>query len=175
MKQNRRAQIEFGESIMVVIVLVFLLVIGIVFYFKFAKGSVSQELSYREDMASVTLAKRALALPELRCGDYVGGDTCIDEMKLEALSQVLNKTNPNYQANSREYYSMLFEYANITIDVLDTNGKRINEFTLYSDVPTGNLSRSQQYLFTTLYNATNQLAPYEIAYLNVTRFTRVIS
>jgi hypothetical protein len=153
---------------MVVIVLVFLLVIGLVFYFKISRNSITEELRYREDMGSVTLAKRVLALPEIRCGDWNGGDTCIDELKLKALADILRSSGAA-NAASRAYYGMLFEYATIRVELVDSG----QSFPLYNDRPEGNVTMRQQFIFTTLYDPV--VKRQQLAFLNVTRYTREIS
>jgi hypothetical protein len=162
----RRAQIEFGESLMVVIILVFILIIGIVFYFNVTKRSLGQEQAYRADIEAVKLAKAVLALPEVRCGSFTGSDTCIDELKLRALADVI-RTDPD----AKEYYGTLFGYANIRLHIVPRLGDPIpSPVVLYEDKPTTNVSATPQFIFTTLYDPVG--GSQRLAYLNVTRYAK---
>jgi hypothetical protein len=157
----RRGQIEFGESLMVVIILVFLLIIGIVFYFNVSKNSLKNEVNYREDIESVKLAKNVLALPEIQCSSSDAVEGCIDELKLEALATVIRN-----DAAAENYYGQLFGYANITVSTLSTGAP---SFILYQDRPSGNSSATPQTMFTTLLDPRDGST--SLAYINVTRYT----
>ena len=167
----RRGQIEFGESLMVVIILVFILIIGIVFYFNASERSLGQEAAYHEDINSVTLAKAVLALPEVQCGAFsgTGTDTCIDALKLTALAYVI-KNDPDANA----YYGTLFGYANISINIICTPGTPCSStptpIVIYEDKPAINVSATPQFIFTTLYDPVN--GSQRLAYLNVTRYVK---
>ncbi len=164
----KKAQIQFGETIMVVVILVFLLVIGIVFYFNATKGSLEKEFSYREDIESVKLAKSVLALPELSCGGFTGGGTtCMDALKASSLATI--KDRPGV----REYYRDRFGFATIKLNPLDGV-----PLTLYdSDPRPVDLSKKwnvqAQRIFTTLYDPLTDTMT--LGYLNVTRYSAVVS
>jgi hypothetical protein len=166
----KRGQIEFGESLMVVIVLVFLLIIGIVFYFNATKGSLQAEQTYREDIESVKLAKAADSLPEIQCGTYDASGPCIDKLKLVALSKMLNASDNEFDDPAWEYYGRLFGYATITVNVPPVGGPA-EEYVLYHDKPDTETASSPQFIFTTLYDPVN--GTQRLAYLNVTRYTVV--
>jgi hypothetical protein len=164
----RKAQIEFGESLMVIIILVFILIIGLVFYFRVSSSGLREEFAYREDIESVKLAKAALALPEIQCGDYKAHG-CIDLLKLQALGELLD---PGGNAKSREYYEKIFGYANISVTTIPSSGPAMTK-TLYVDAPKFNYTTSQQFIFTTLYDPIEKQENF--AYLNVTRFSREVT
>jgi hypothetical protein len=166
----KRGQIEFGESLMVVIVLVFLLIIGIVFYFSATKGSLQREQQYREEIESVKLAKAVLGLPEVRCGSYDATGTCIDNLKLAALSRMLNASDKEFDDPAWAYYGRLFGYATIKVNVPPVGGPA-EEYVLYHDKPDTETTSTGQFIFTTLYDPVTETQ--RLAYLNVTRYTVV--
>lgn len=167
---TRNAQIQFGESLMVVIVLVFILIIGLVFYFRVSSVAVMDEQRYREDIMSVRLASSIPALSEIQCGQFTcKGDVCIDRLKMTSLATVLAPTGA-YVAQ-REYYERLFGHATIKLHLV-TGDDAGEEFTLYHDPPPADWSRARQYLFTTLCNPVTERQ--ELAYLNVTRYMREV-
>lgn len=160
-----KGQIEFGETIMVVIVIVFLLVIGLVFYYNVSASQIRQEISHREDIDGIVLGKRVLALPEIECSVTEGG-SCIDYYKTSALSGLIQSDDA-----IESYYGSLFGYSTIKIAPLDEDelGEELEEITLYDDPLMGEVSISQQFLFTTIYDAKQKLT--RIAYMNITRYT----
>jgi len=167
---TRRGQIQFGESLMVVIILVFIMIIGMVFYFSVSRGSIQEELSYQEDIGAVTLAKNVLALPEVSCGRFAArGPTCIDELKLRALAGILSETNPDTQ-DIRNYYGDLFGSATIKVHILDLEAGTSEVVPLYSHRPATNLTESRQFIFSTIYDPVKDRQ--RLAYPNVTRYTR---
>jgi len=171
----RRAQIEFGETLMVVIILVFLLVIGIVFYYNVSKKSLTSEAMYREDIESIKLAKAAAALPEIRCSDLAGSTTCTDKLKLEALAALLQGTSRD--AASRAYYEKLFGYATIAVEFPTLASPPSTRLILYEDKPVQASGQpkpmeARQTLFTTVYNPLDDTRT--IAYFDITRYVPVV-
>ena len=147
---------------MVVIVLVFLLIIGMVFYYHANEYSYAKTLQHREDVDAILLAQQALALPEIRCGDYDG--SCVDELKLRGLAALLNRSDTNYyDTRSDRYYSDVFGYATITFQPI--GGDAIQ---LFDDPPIGNSSAATQIMFVNLFDPTTGSS--QLSYLNVTRY-----
>gem|GEM_PF-1930584 len=167
---ERRGQIQFGESLMVVIILVFIMIIGMVFYFRVSSGSVQKELSYREDVGAVTLAKNVLALPEVRCGRLAArGPGCIDALKLKALANILADHGSDTRS-VRNYYKDLFGRATIKVHILDLIDNNEEIVLLYNQRPETNLTESRQFIFSTFYDPVQ--GRQQLAYLNVTRYAR---
>ncbi len=88
------------ETMMVLIVFFFILVIGLVFYANIQVGSAKEDIKKYRDLKAIENMQKLLFLPELQCG---GGDdvfTCIDVLKLESLSEVMaNGTNRIYYSD----------------------------------------------------------------------------
>ena len=97
--KKKRAQIKMMETIMVLIVFFFLLVIGLVFYANIQIGQAQDDISKYRELKAIENMQKLLFLPELQCGG--GGEvfTCIDKLKLEALAEVMDKVE------NRVYYS----------------------------------------------------------------------
>lgn len=165
---RRNAQMAFGETLMVVIILVFLIMIGLVFYFNVSKSGLEREHHYREDIEAIKLAKVVLTMPEIRTTEYSGTGS-IDKLKLEKLGTLLNESNTGTAAvAAREYCGELFGYATIKLQTVTTSGVT-TAATIYDDKPNANLTVMPQYIFTTLYDPGTGRR--ELAYLNVTRYS----
>jgi len=148
---------------MVVIILVFILIIGIVFYYNASSSSIHKEIRYREDVGAVTLAKNVLALPEVQCGRLAAHGDCIDQYKLEALAELMKDTQ---QPTFRREYEARFGRATIKLHLVDTG----EDTLLYEKKPTLKLTVTPQFIFTTLYDPFTRSQ--HLAFLNVTRYTR---
>lgn len=160
-RSSTKGQIQFAESIMVVVVLVFLIMVGLIFYYNVSKASVEEEVRYREDIEGIKLARGILSLPELRCTFVAGqGEGCIDELKIRSLPIVRD------EPVSKAYYDELFGYATIQVHIL-TGPSAGDVVRIYDDTPTSEHESQRSFYFTTLYNPQERMQ--ELAYVNVTR------
>jgi len=104
----KKAQIKMFETIGVLVVFFFLLIIGSVFYFKIQTSSTERELDKQIQLRSLESAQLATFLPELDCSfASVQKQNCFDKLKLEIF--------PDITANNIEYYFSMFGNANITV------------------------------------------------------------
>ncbi len=167
--RGRDAQLAFGETLMVIMVLVFLIGIGMVFYYSASRSSLNTELQHREDVQAVLLAQRVLSMPEVACDRYAGG-SCIDSLKLAALARMLGPGAGHDAAAWTTYYGRFAEAA-ITVRYL-TGAQAGQRLPLYDATPKdpGNFTAQQQFIFTTIYDPVAD--EQDLAYLNVTRYAR---
>ena len=87
---NKKAQIQLGESIFVVIIIVLLIVFGLVFYAQAQKESIDAESSGFDDLDTIAIAQYATSLVELQCSlQEVQYPNCFDITKLEAFHRVV--------------------------------------------------------------------------------------
>ena len=121
MKWSSKGQIGMMEMIMVLVVITILLVIGMVFYFKFS-ASHTEKIGERisEDKAAI-IVSTVSQLPEIEC-TYLGSRTsnCADTIKLHALSVKENELGPSNSEfiEHRRHYSNLFGYMTIKFEQL---------------------------------------------------------
>lgn len=108
---SKKAQIQIFETIAVLFVFFILVAIGFVFYTKIYKSNLEAEQQAQSQSNSVTIAQRAMFLPELQCSDNnVIKDNCIDLLKLNSAATVINN-NEKYKP---DYYD-LFEHSEINV------------------------------------------------------------
>jgi hypothetical protein len=97
-----------GETIAVLVVFFFLLVIGLVFYANIATTKVEESRYKNTELEAINAMKRALSLPELQCShNNIVDEACIDSYKLAAAKEVI--------ASNRAAYFDLFGTSVITI------------------------------------------------------------
>src|SRR3989344_2329038 len=86
----KRAQIEIGETIVVIFILMILIVFGIVVYYQFQAGSVRQTQQRFGGLKTIELAQVISNLPELQCSNLKVAEVgCIDEVKAKMFSEYL--------------------------------------------------------------------------------------
>lgn len=105
---SRRAQIKMFETISVIIVFFFLLVIGMVYYNSTQKDEIKKMNEEDKQLRAIEIMKIVTYLPELRCSkDNVFKPNCMDLVKLQ-----------NFKAVSDQemlYYISVFSFANISV------------------------------------------------------------
>lgn len=104
----KKTQIRMGETIAVLIIFFFLLVMGAVFYFNVQRSNLysNQEEYYAQE--SIKVSQIVSYLPELQCSDEnIITDNCYDIYKLSAAN--------DYILNNSIYYFPFFRYSEITV------------------------------------------------------------
>jgi len=122
---NRNAQIQMLETIAVLFIFFILILIGFVFYTNVLKGSIEIQKEESVQLNAIEVAQRASSLPELQCSeDNIISDNCIDLIKLEIASSVI-------QANDIHYYDRLL-FSTITVTrIYPEDPFAANEWILY--------------------------------------------
>jgi hypothetical protein len=111
-KMNKKAQIQMGESIFVVIIILLLIVFGIVFSSNAEKDEIIKKSNEFTELNAITLSKYATSLSELQCSFlYVTDLSCFDIYKIESFINITKE----YPSLSAEYYYSQFKNANITL------------------------------------------------------------
>jgi type II secretory pathway pseudopilin PulG len=110
-----------AESIAVVIIIIFLLVIGIVFWSGVRKDDVKNTQLEYQDLSVIELAKIAAELPELRCynTNVVTKVNCFDWYKILAMNKSMN--DPVIKNEIFDYYNYYFKNSKITIQQIYPN------------------------------------------------------
>lgn len=114
---SKRSQIQMAESIAVIIIVIFLLVIGIVFWNSIRQDDIKTSSLEREDLSVIALAKVAAELPELRCysSSTVSKVNCFDYHKILALNASMHSSDPVLRSQTFDYYNYYFRNSRITI------------------------------------------------------------
>lgn len=105
---NKKAQIQIGETVAVLLVFFILVIIGIVFYANVVKRDVGIQKEKSSQIKSIGIAQRIMFLPELQCSeDNAIKDNCIDTFKLESAQSIMKE--------NQIYYYDLFEFSEVNI------------------------------------------------------------
>src|SRR3989344_6275916 len=103
-KINKRGQIEIGETLLVLLIIIFLIVGGIFAYYGFFARSLGSLNSQKTDTGNLILLHVFESLPETKCEN----DDCVDVIKLFALKELIKE--------NRAYYGGKFKNEKITIE-----------------------------------------------------------
>ena len=125
MIKPKKSQIQIGETIAVLFIFFILITIGLIFYVKVLKGNIQSEAEESSQLKSVGIAQRVMFLPELQCSeDNVIRENCIDKLKLQSASELMT--------NKKSDYYDLFEFSNIVIKEINSEGNLIQIANIYS-------------------------------------------
>lgn len=113
----KKSQIQMAESIAVVIIVIFLLIIGVVFWNSIRRDDIKSASAEYQDLSVIELAKIASELPELRCysSNVVTKVNCFDWYKIMALNSSMNNQDPSVREKTFNYYNYYFKNSKITI------------------------------------------------------------
>ncbi len=107
---STKSQVQMIETIAVLIVFFFLLVVGMAVYFQLQKASFKRELRGAQEQESLQLVQRALYLPELDCSFVsIQKENCFDAYKLDLFAQMLKQESVFFD------YFPVFGYSEITV------------------------------------------------------------
>ena len=119
---RKKGQIQIFETIAVLIVFFILIAIGFIFYGKVVKNDIEEEADQISQLRSISVAQRAMFLPELQCSeDNVVRENCIDLLKLEASSLIIDPDNP--------YYFDMFGFSELNVSEIYPESR---QYTIYS-------------------------------------------
>ena len=87
----KKAQIEIGETIVVIFILMILIVFGLVFYYQFQSSSFQQTKQRFGGLKTIELAQVVSNMPEFQCSNLkIAEVSCIDEVKAQQFSNYLS-------------------------------------------------------------------------------------
>ena len=110
-KISRKAQLEMGESIIVLIIFLFLVVFGVVLYAKVQKFTGDKQAVEQQSEINIQIEQKIRYLAEIQCTiNGVVRFDCYDLAKLRAFEQTYN--TPEFKLY---YDTILFHGANVNI------------------------------------------------------------
>ena len=111
----KKAQVQFMETIFVLLTLVIIIFIGIVIFFSFFSSTLSEKEQGFTQIDAVTLTDSIIGMPEFTCGP-IAESFCIDTTKVLIFNDMLNNREkyPNFDRN---YYNSIFEDKRITLNI----------------------------------------------------------
>ena len=137
---KKKGQLQVQETIMVVFILVVIIILGLVLFYRFTSVGLEQE--YRDNQITRFNAMMATVpeIGEVKCSMYGEPDNCIDVYKV-IIMNTLKERDPNYRNYLVERYGFMEMKIQIvypfTSDVECNTGqiKDCGIWEIYSNVP----------------------------------------
>ena len=134
MMKKRKAQLQMGENVIVLVIFFFLLVIAILFYVKIQKSNLEVRANEMKTLTRIDLKTFVSNIPEIKCvesGDTT--DNCIDIINIKAMGNYWQRIKNLNDSDERAYYEKRFGNSKITVRILDPlNGNWTESYELYS-------------------------------------------
>lgn len=125
MIEEKKAQIQISESIFVVIIILFLIILGIVFSSNAEEDVAQKKAQDYLDLSAISLSQYAASLSELQCSTLEVRDlSCFDKDKLDAFVN-LTKNHPLLVS---EYYFSQLGNSNVTVHQVYPENKTWNVY-----------------------------------------------
>lgn len=121
---KNKGQLQIGESIIVIILVMILAVFALIFTASQAKDKYHIKVDSYEEFNAVETAQIVTSLYELRCAKEGLQSTCVDFYKAQALADIVQTDD-----QARLYYYDLFRNAKITLSTVYPGEQK--EFIIY--------------------------------------------
>lgn len=149
---SQKAQIQMGESVAIIVIVLILIIFGLVFFSKLKAININEKSDFFDELDAITTAHIAYSLPETTCSlaevpDY----GCVDMLKFIELSKMINESL--HEVGDKHiyfYYRELFGTAKISLERIDLDGTT-RTWVLYETNRTWN-SKTVIQMPTLLYN-----------------------
>jgi hypothetical protein len=153
-----RAQLKMTESVMILIIFLFLLVFGLIVYVRYARSANQETRNEVQGHIAMQISQKVQFLPEVQCTTEGSTDfNCVDVMKLDALKSI--------DAKQRLIYDKLFPNTVIRISQVYPAEK---SWQVYGDEPIlkGLYKNTRRYFVpVALYNAS--IDRYNMGYMEI--------
>lgn len=124
----RKAQIQLGETIFVLMIILLLIVFGLVFFADAEEREFEEQQEFIEELDAIALSKYLTQLSELQCSTLeVRRANCLDKYKLEALI--------TYRENHPEQFTQFYfsELEDAKLYVQEIYPSNTTEWVLYNN------------------------------------------
>ena len=130
--KKKKAQLQIGENVIVLVIFFFLLVIAVIFYARIQKSNILATVEENKKLTTLNFKTIILNTPELKCveqGDET--DNCIDLINARLMAEYWN-TLKGQDTNETYVYQNRFGKTNITIKKLNLEtGMFLESYTVY--------------------------------------------
>ena len=140
MINNKRAQMQMGETIMVLLVFFIIVTVALVFYGTFQAGQMKQSIKDTTERDAVKVALKVSFLPEVACSENnVVEDNCFDIKKVAAFEEKIAESEQMFL-----FYVNELKVSNVTIEQIFPVPSNEERFVLYKGIPDDE-ERSENY------------------------------
>jgi hypothetical protein len=173
-KMKKKGELQTMETIMVVFILVVMILIGLVFFYKFTQSSIEGDYEDNQLIRFKAMMATFPEVGEIKCSINGNVDNCVDAYKMISVA-TLYRANPNY----KNYLIERYGFMDITVGLVypyesDENctSQRLEGcgvWKVYSHVPAEYERRN--IVSTPISVYLPEEATYGIGVMNITRYT----
>jgi len=136
---NKKSQLQMTENIVIIIIIVFILMFGFIFYSKVRAQTLQEKSQEYSELDLVKASQSITALPELSCSFESFVEVgCLNSLKLEAFKEL--DMNSDYF----EYYHEIFGKSRVTIQSVFPNIDLF--FEIYNNSYDGSIAGSPMFI-----------------------------
>lgn len=164
---TKKAQLQLGESIFVVIIIILLIVFVIIFTSQAEQESYERKADEFTDLETIMLSQFASTLAELRCSTLqVEELSCFDKHKLQAFG----KLQEEYPQLTAEFYFTQLGDANITLEFIYPQQPPLTLYYNGIEADNTTILERRSIVPVSIYDDLTQT--YTFALLHITKYTR---
>ncbi len=154
------------ENIAIIMIIVFILIFGFIFYSKVRTVSIQGKLKEYSELDLVKASQIVSALPELSCSSESLTEVgCINKLKLEAFIEL------DLQQEYYEYYRGLFGKSKVTINSTFPNNS--TNVGLYDNPFEGINNKDSIFIPINIFDPINDI--FNFGYVQITKYTQPTS
>ncbi len=159
--KSKKAQIKMGETMAILVIFFFLLVIGMSFYVKVQKFSIGRQVEGAKEMEAIQIAQKASFMPELQCSfKNIPIDNCYDISKILFFRQSLD--------DQRRFLEYTDVFGNSEIWVEELYPTPGNVESIFDNPLPGYVQARLTRVPISLYNPRTRDYSFGILYINIT-------
>jgi hypothetical protein len=172
MRKQKKAQVQLGENVVIMVIFFFLLIMAVVFYAGIQKSRIATKQYQINTVALLDSKAMITSMPELLCTENNDvTESCIDIINLDVMKKYWDNIKNTPSSAAREYYKYRFGASEITIKRFDAyKSVWASNWTLYNNSENMNYSRVV-YVPVSLYNATSD--DYSFGLLEYRRYSNI--
>jgi len=164
MHLRRRSQMKIGESIVILVIFMFLVMFGLIFYVRFYLINWDQASAEKAELLAIQAVQKVQTMPEFQCS--IRGNIkfhCIDLLKLNTFKEM--------DDDKKLIYKSIFPQTHISIYQIypETETPEAKSWKIYGGDISSEKTQLLFYVPVALYNATDgDFGTFNFGYINIT-------
>ena len=129
--KRKKAQIKMGETMAILVIFFFLLVIGLSFYVKVQQFTFDRQTRGVQEMKAIQVAQKSAFMPELQCSfKNIPVDNCYDQLKITYFNEALSDDR------IRLKYGDIFGLATLEVEQIYPEPSGGGKYLIYNNTDT---------------------------------------
>lgn len=132
--KRKKAQLQMGENVIMLVIFFFLLVIAVIFFAKIQKSRFTTKTIEFESRSLLDMKTLISTMPELACSENTDvTENCLDIINLGFMENYWESIQYKPESKVREYYRYRFGLSEVSVKMLDpVEGRWTQNWTIYN-------------------------------------------